>query len=54
MAVNRAVSSHLGRVGLAPASAPDSALLGQGRWFNSAMVARYTQGESAGVARWLE
>ena len=51
MAVNRAVSSHLDRVGLTRAGVPDSAIMWPGRWYSSAMVAKYTRGESA---RWLE
>ena len=52
-------SGHSGRVGLARrmarAGAPDSAIMRQGRWSSSAMVAKYTRGESAGdAARWLE
>ena len=55
----RGVSGHSGRVGLARrmarAGAPDSAIMRQVRWSSSAMVARYTRGESAGdAARWLE
>ena len=48
-------SGHSGRVGLARrmarAGAPDSAIMRLGRWSSSAMVAKYTWGESA---RWLE
>ena len=52
-------SGHSGRVGLARrmdgAGAPDSAIMRQGRWSSSAMVVKYTRGESAGdAARWLE
>ena len=52
-------SGHSGRVGLARrmdgAGAPDSAIMRQGRWSSSAMVAKYTRGESAGdAARWRE
>ena len=52
-------SGHSGRVGLARrmarAGAPDSAIMRQGRWSSSAMMAKYTRGESAGdAARWLE
>ena len=52
-------SGHSGRVGLARrmarAGAPDSAIMRQGRWSSSTMVAKYTRGESAGdAARWLE
>ena len=52
-------SGHSGRVGLARrmarAGAPDSAIMRQGRWSSSTMVAKYTLGESAGdAARWLE
>ena len=37
------------------ADVPDSAIIGQGRWFNNDMVARYIWGESLGdAARWLE
>ena len=55
MAVNRAVSSHAVRVALARAGAPDSAIMWQGRWYSSAMVAKYTRGELAGEsALWLE
>ena len=47
-------SGHSGRVGvarrMARAGAPDSAIMRQGRWSSSAMVARYTRGESAGDA----
>ena len=47
-------SSHSGRVGLARrmdgAGAPDSAIMPQGRWSSSAMVVKYTRGESAGDA----
>ena len=55
----RGVSGHSGRAGLARrmarAGAPDSAIMRQVRWSSSAMVARYTRGESAGdAARWLE
>ena len=50
MAVNRAVSSHAGRVDFTRAGAPDSAIMRQGRWFSSTMVAKYTRGESAGDA----
>ena len=33
---------------------PDSAIMRQGRWSSSALVAKYTRGESAGdAARWL-
>ena len=40
---------------MARAGAPDSAIMRQVRWSSSAMVARYTRGESAGdAARWLE
>ena len=46
MAVNRAVSSHLDRGGVAWVGVPDSAIMRQGRWYNSTMVAMYT--------RWLE
>ena len=45
------IYSHDGRVALARAGAPDSAIMWQGRWYSSAMVAKYTRGESA---RWLE
>ena len=55
MAVNRAVSSHVGRVGLARVGVPDLAIIRQGRWYSSTLVAKYTRGESAGdAARWLE
>ena len=52
-------SGYSGRVGLARrmarAGAPNSAIMRQGRWSSSAMVAKYTRGESAGdAARWLE
>ena len=45
------IYSHGGRVGLTPAGVPDSAIMWPGRWYSSAMVAKYTRGESA---RWLE
>ena len=45
-------SGHSGRVGLARrmarAGAPDSAILRQGRWSSSAMVARYTRATPPG------
>ena len=47
MAVNRAVSSHLDRVGLLGSGVPDSAIMWQGGWSSSTMVAEYTRGESA-------
>ena len=51
-------SGYSGRVGLAlrmdRADAPDSAIMKQGRWSSSAMVAKYTRGESARRPRWLE
>ena len=47
-------SSHSDWVGLARrmawAGAPDAAIMRQGRWSSSAMVAKYTRGESAGDA----
>ena len=51
MAGNRAVSSHGRRVGLTRAGVPGSAIMPQGRWYSSAMVARHTRGDAA---RWLE
>ena len=51
MAVKRAVSSHVDRVGLTRAGVPDSAIMWQCRWYSSTMLAMYTRGESA---RWLE
>ena len=55
MAVNRAVNSPVGRVGLTRAGAPDSAVMRQGRWCSSTMAAKYTRGASVGDGvRWLE
>ena len=46
-------SGHSGRVALARrmgrASAPDSAIMREGRWSSSAMVAKYARGDAA---RW--
>jgi hypothetical protein len=52
-AVNRAVSSHAGRLGLARAIPTDSATMRLGRWCCSARVAKCTHDESTGEsARW--
>ena len=41
--------------GVLGAGGPDSAIMRHGRQFNRAIVARYTQGESAGASdQWLE
>ena len=45
------IYSHGGQVGLTRAGVPDSAIMRQGRWYVSTMVAQYTRGEAA---RWLE
>ena len=44
------IYSHVGRVGLARAGVPDLAIIRQGRWYSSTLVAKYTRGESAGDA----
>ena len=49
MAVNRAVSSHVDRVGLTRASVPDSAIMRLDQWPSSARVAWYIRGEKANV-----
>ena len=55
-----AAHSATGREGLQPcrpggSDVLDSAIIRQGRWYSSTMMAKYTRGESAGDAgRWLE
>ncbi len=50
MAANRAVSSHLDRVGLLGSGGPDSVIMWQGQWYSSARVAKHTHGETARCA----
>ena len=45
-----AIYSHVGWVDFDLAGAPDSAIMRQGRWSSSTVVAKYNRGESAGDA----
>ena len=54
-ATGSGIYSHGGRVSPTRARIPDSAIIRQGRWYSSTMVAKYTRGEVAGEsALWLE
>ena len=51
MAVNRAVSSHLDRMGLTRSGVLDSAIMRHGRWYSSNIVARTCVARGASAVR---